>query len=82
MALNKAIEFKGTTLNYHKLISKSENAIQTTSKMASYISREARTADINNYVSVSERQFDGVDLTRDELYPLWKTGEFADAEDC
>jgi hypothetical protein len=74
MALAVEFAHKGATVSYHKLIRKIEDVAtnKTTSFLASYTNQDTREADIAAYQTLTERQFDGVDLTRAELYALWK----------
>ena len=74
MALQKTYNYKGIDLNYWKIIDSNESTITNKSNItvALYYSISARTNDIGNYFLTRQYEFDGIDLTREDIYPLIK----------
>jgi len=74
MALNKAVEFNGIVLDYHKIIQIEENYKTNVSvvTMASYVSKAARANNIHGHFQVYIFNFLTLDLARSDAYSLIK----------
>jgi len=85
MALTLQTIYKGLTAEYWKIISVSENmmANQTLVRLALYKDKATRDANIADFIDLRALTFDGLDLTREAIYPLIKgLTEFSTATDC
>jgi len=70
MALKKAKSVKGIQADYWKIYRNDQNMAdnKTVVRLALYASKDARDADVMNFLELQAFTFDGVDLSRDSLY--------------
>jgi len=85
MALKLNSNFKGTTAEYYKILAATSDStvLKTKVCLGLYLSQDARTENINNFLERVILELPGANLSYDEIYTLIKQTEaFASAEDC
>jgi len=74
MALILEKNYKGIICDYWKIIKVDSDFIKgkTIVRLGLYRNKETRTADINNYIDILAKTINGVDFTREKIYPILK----------
>jgi hypothetical protein len=77
MALKKEISLGGVTLNYHRIndVIVDYRRLTTLVILASYVSEDTRSEDVNFVFKTEQFSFNKVDMTRFEIYTAIKENE-------
>lgn len=84
MALTKAVDYKGVTATYWKILKVLQDVIAGTTsvQIGLYKDADARTADIKNVLNDATFKLPGAELTRAQIYTALKNlPAFAGATD-
>ena len=78
MALQKPVPYRGTTLNYHRIIHYAQDALtgKTRVIVGGYVNHATRQDDPKAFLITVARNYDGLDLTRAALYDLLRADPF------